>query len=76
MYDVNIFESKYLEDCLYNCLDTPGKKIHNFLISLSKITENHVLNKLKAYKRAPSLTQTFSVIKTNEQLLTNSQCNG
>ena len=53
----------YLEICLYDCLDTPGKKCHNFLILLSKIAEIHVWNKLKSYKKIPISTQNFSVIK-------------
>ena len=55
---------------------TSGKKYHNFLILLSKIAEIHVLNKLKSYKKAPISAQILSAIKSNEQLLNDSQCNG
>ena len=48
----------------------------NFLMLLSKIAEIHAWNKLKSYKLAPVSTQIFSVIKSYEQLLTDSQCNG
>ena len=56
------------------------------MILLSKIAEIHVWNKLKLYKKAqifpisaqifPILAQILSAIKSNEQLLTDSQCNG
>ena len=72
-----LYECKYLEDCLYNCLDTSGlKKYHNFLILLSKIAEIHALNKLKLYKKAPISAQLLSAVKSKEPLLTDSQCNG
>ena len=72
-----LYECIYLEGCLYNCLDTSGKKNYqNFLILLSKIAEIHVLNKLKSYKKAPISAQILSAIKSNEQLLNDSQCNG
>ena len=48
---------------------------HNFWIFLSKIAEIHVWNKLKSYKKAPISTQFLSMIKYNEQLLTDSHCN-
>ena len=43
---------------------------------MSKITEIHVLNKLKSNRKAPISEQILSAIKSNEQLLTDSQCNG
>ena len=46
------------------------------MILLSKIAEFHAWIKLKLYKKAPISTQVFSVMKPNEQLLTDSQCNG
>ena len=33
-------------------------------------------NKLKLFKKAPILAQILSAIKSNEQVLTDSQCNG
>ena len=45
------------------------------MILLSKIAEIHVWNKLKSYKKAIS-AQSLSAIKSNEQLLNDSQCNG
>ena len=71
---IKIFHD-FFQDCLYN-FDTSGKKCPNFLILLSKIAEIHAWNKLKLYKLAPISTQILSVIKSNEQLLTDSQCNG
>ena len=52
-----------------------GRTDHSFLTLLSKIAENHVWNKLKSYKKAPISAQILSAIKSNEQLLTDSQCN-
>ena len=71
-----LYECKYLEDCLHNCFDTSGKKYHHFLILLFKIAEVHVWNQLKLYKKAAISAQCFSMIKSYEQLLTDSQCNG
>ena len=66
-----------LEGCLYNCLDTSGKNIYqNVLILLCKIALIHVLNKLKSYKKAPISARILPAIKSNEQLLTDCQCNG
>ena len=45
-------------------------------ILLSKKAEIHARNEIKLYKKAHVSAQTFSVIKSNEQLLTDSQCNG
>ena len=52
------------------------KKCHIFLIILFKISEIHVWDKLKSYRKAPVLEQVLSAIKSNENLLTDSQCNG
>ena len=46
------------------------------MILLSKIAEIHVLKKLKSYKMVPISAQILSAVKSNEQLLTDSQCNG
>ena len=51
-----------------------GKNYHNFLILLSKIAEIHVLSKLKLYKKTLISAQSLSAVKSNEQLLTDSQC--
>ena len=53
-----------------------AEKYHNFLILLSKIAEIHVWNKLNLYKKCPITAQILSAIKHNEQVLTDSQCNG
>ena len=42
-----LYERKYLEDCLCNCLDTSGKKYHNFLILFSQMAKIHAWNKMK-----------------------------
>ena len=44
------------------------------LIFLAKIAKIHIWNELKWYKKNPISTQIFSAIKSNEQLLTGSQC--
>ena len=51
------------------------KKYHKCLILLSKIAEIQVWNKLKLYEEALISAQILSAIKSNEQLLTDSQCN-
>ena len=51
-------------------------KYHHFLILLSKIAEIYVWNKLKLYKMAPISAQIMFAVKSNEQFLTDSQCNG
>ena len=53
-----------------------AKKYHNFSILLSKIAEIHVWNKLKWNKKAATSAQILSAMKSNEQVLTDSQCNG
>ena len=52
------------------------KNHHNVLMLLSKIAEIHVWNKLKLYTMVPISTQIFPMIKSDEQLLNDSQCNG
>ena len=51
----------------------PLQLFGHFLIFLSKITEIHVWNKLKSYKKAPISTQIFAAMNSNEQILTGSQ---
>ena len=47
-----IYESKYLEDCLYNCLDTPGKQISQFFDIIVQNSRNSSLEQaLKLYKK-------------------------
>ena len=57
-------------------LTLQAKNTFNFLILLSKITKIHAWNKIKSYKKAPISAQILSAIKSNEQLSTDSQCNG
>ena len=67
-----LYKCKYLEDCLYNCLDTSGKKqknYHNFLIFTFETSKNRI-------KKSPISAQILSAIKSNDQLSTDSQCNG
>ena len=56
--------------------DDQSWRIIEGLLYYPKIAEIHVWNKLKSYKRPPISEQILSAIKSNEQLLTDSQCNG
>ena len=66
----------YLEDCLYNCLDTSGKKIPHFFGIIVQNSRNSRLEQAKIVKKGPIAAQILSAIKLNEQLSTDSQCNG
>ena len=70
---MNVYTSRIVSTTVWTL---QVKKINNFVILLSKIAEIHVWNKLKSYEKAPISAQVLSAVKSNEQLLTDSQCNG
>ena len=62
---------------IYFCKKTFSLRIFKLRVSSEEgPCVQFVLNKLKSYKKAPISAQILSAIKSNEQLLNNSQCNG
>ena len=49
-----LYECMYLEDCIYNCLDTSVfKKYHNFLILMSKKKQKFTFGTSKTRMKGP-----------------------